>query len=132
MTDYVWCTFQKEGIHRYPEAGTNPELEPVNFLQYPHRHIFHFKVWVQVFHDNRDREFIMEKRWMESLYADKTLQLDFRSCEMIARDLQQQLAKRYAGEHRKIKIEVSEDGENGCLMVWDPTYDLKNYEKATI
>lgn len=24
MTDYVWATFMKEGIHRYPEAGTNP------------------------------------------------------------------------------------------------------------
>lgn len=126
MTDYVWVTFRKEGIHRYPEAGTNPELESVSFLQYPHRHIFHFKVWVQVFHDNRDREFIMEKRWMESLYEDKTLELDFKSCEMIAKDLQAQLAKRYAGEHRKLKIEVSEDGENGCLMIWDPTYDLRS------
>ena len=127
MTDYVWCTFQKEGIHRYPEAATNPELKEVAFLANDHRHIFHFKVWVQVFHDNRDREFIMEKRWMESLYTTGTLQLDHKSCEMIAKDLQVQLAKRYAGEHRKIKIEVSEDGENGCLMIWDPTYDTRDY-----
>jgi hypothetical protein len=125
MTDYVWVTFQKEGIHRYPAAGTDPRLESVSFLQYPHRHMFHFKVWVQVFHDDRDREFIMEKRWMESLYEDKTLELDFKSCEMIAKDLQKQLAERYRGEHRKLKIEVSEDGENGCLMIWDPTYDIK-------
>lgn len=26
-TKYIWVTFSKEGIHRYPEAETNPELK---------------------------------------------------------------------------------------------------------
>ena len=116
MTDFVWVTFRREGIHRYPAAGTNPDLKSVDFLQYPHRHMFHFKVWVQVHHDDRDREFIMEKRFMEDLYGSGTLQLDFKSCEMIARDLAATLTKRYQGENRALRIEVSEDGENGCFM----------------
>jgi len=120
MTDWVWVTFQREGIHKYPAAGTNPELSSVSFLQYPHRHMFHFRVYIQVHHDDRDREFIMEKRWMENLYGSGTLQLDFQSCEMIARGLAAQLQQRYQGENRRLKIEVSEDGENGCLMEFDP------------
>jgi hypothetical protein len=116
MADFVWVTFRREGIHRYPEAGTNPELESVSFLAHPHRHIFHFRVYIEVYHDNRDREFIMEKRWMENLYSDGTLQLDYKSCEMIARDLNTHLAERYKGQNRQVKIEVSEDGENGCFM----------------
>ena len=36
-------TFQKEGIHKYPAALTDPELKGVEFLGYPHRHMFHLK-----------------------------------------------------------------------------------------
>ncbi len=116
MTDWVWVTFQREGIHKYPAALTDPGLESVRFLGFEHRHMFHFRVWIEVHHDDRDREFIMEKRWMEGLYGSGTLQLDYQSCEMIARGLAAQLQQRYAGERRKLMIEVSEDGENGCLM----------------
>ena len=112
----IWVTFQKEGIHKYPAALTDPKLATgdeydVSFLGYPHRHIFHFRVAIEVFHDDRDIEFIQFKRWMEKLYAEKTLQLDFKSCEMISDDLYIEIAKRYPG--RTVEIEVSEDGENG-------------------
>jgi hypothetical protein len=113
----IWVTFRKEGIHKYPAALTDPKLATgdeydVSFLGYPHRHIFHFKVTIEVFHDDRDIEFIQFKRWMEKLYAEKTLQLDFKSCEMISDDLYIEIAKRYPG--RTVEIEVSEDGENGA------------------
>jgi hypothetical protein len=115
----IWCTFRKEGIHRYPDAGTDPNLVSgdeydVSFLQYPHRHIFHFQVYIEVFHDDRDVEFIQFKRWLENLYKQGTLALDYKSCEMIARDLQATIAARYP--KREIWIEVSEDGENGCFI----------------
>ena len=42
------------------------------------------------------------------------LELDWKSCEMIADDLYDQIADRYPG--RTVYIEVSEDGENGCLI----------------
>ena len=109
---YIWVTFQKEGIHRYPEALTNPELEDVKFLGYDHRHIFHFRVDLEVRHDNRDVEFIQMKRWLESLYQTETLKLDYRSCEMMSDDLAVMIKDKYPG--RDLQITVSEDGENGA------------------
>ena len=109
----IWVTFRKEGIHKYPAALTDPNLADVSFLGHPHRHIFHFKVWIEVFHDDRDLEFIQFKRWMEGLYNEGTLQLDFKSCEMISDDLYAQVTAKYPGRH--ITIDVSEDGENGSF-----------------
>lgn len=116
--DMIWVTFRKEGIHRYPAALTDPKLATgdeydVSFLGHPHRHMFHFKVYLEVFHDDRDVEFIQFKRWLENLYNQGTLALDFKSCEMMADDLHGQISSKYTD--RKIWIEVSEDGENGCL-----------------
>jgi hypothetical protein len=117
-TDMIWVTFRKEGIHKYPAALTDPKLatggaDDVSFLGYPHRHIFHFKIYLEVFHDDRDVEFIQFKRWLENLYNQGTLALDYKSCEMIADDLYTQIKATYTD--RKIWIEISEDGENGCL-----------------
>jgi hypothetical protein len=117
-TDMIWVTFRKEGVHRYPAALTDPKLATgdeydVSFLGHPHRHMFHFKVYLEVFHDDRDVEFIQFKRWLENLYNKGTLELDYKSCEMMADDLHGQISSKYTD--RKIWIEVSEDGENGCL-----------------
>jgi len=113
----IWVTFRKEGLHKYPAALDDPKLatgdeQDVSFLGYIHRHIFHFKVELEVFHDDRDVEFIQFKRWLESLYADGTLQLDFKSCEMICDDLADSINNKYP--NRKMTITVSEDGENGA------------------
>ena len=122
----IWVTFSKEGIHKYPAALEDPNLatgdwDDVSFLGYPHRHIFHFKVWLEVFHDDRDVEFIQFKRWMEKLYAQDTLQLDYKSCEMIADDLASEIQAMYPG--RWLKISVAEDNENGCEMEY-PVEDM--------
>lgn len=123
-TALIWVTFQKEGIHRYPAAGTDSRLatggaDDVSFLQYPHRHMFHFKVSISVEHDDRDLEFIQVKRWLISLYDGNVLNLDFKSCEMIARELYVLIADRY-GKHRTVIIDVSEDGENGAVLTFAP------------
>jgi hypothetical protein len=115
----IWVTFQKEGMHKYPAALTDPNLDTgdeydVSFLGYPHRHIFHFKVWISVTHDDRDIEFIQFKRWLLNLYKDATLSLDYKSCEMMSGDLYDVISKKYPG--REIWIEVSEDGENGSFI----------------
>ena len=126
----IWVTFRKEGIHRYPAAATDPNLctageYDVSFLASPHRHIFHFRVSIDVFHNDRDIEFIQFKRWLENLYSSNNnpngavLELDWKSCEMIADDLYIQIADRYPG--RAVEIEVSEDGENGCLISYNLT-----------
>lgn len=119
MKSFIWVTFQKEGIHCYPEAGISPKLKTggwndVSFLASPHRHIFHFRVELEVFHDNRDVEFIQFKRWLEQLYSGGTLDLNYKSCEMIAQDLYGKIAEKCPG--RLCIIEVSEDGENGCRL----------------
>ena len=113
-----WITvrFQKEGIHCYPEALTNPKLEDVSFLGHPHRHMFHFTVSLQVTGDNREVEFIQFKRFLEKQYSEKTLVLDNQSCEMIAHNLIIVIRNEYG--NRSVKAEVSEDGENGALIEW--------------
>jgi hypothetical protein len=115
----IWVTFRKEGMHKYPAALTDPALATgdeydVSFLGYPHRHIFHFKVWISVTHDDRDIEFIQFKRWLENLYKEGTLQLDYKSCEMMSGDLYDAISNKYP--NREIWIEVSEDGENGSFI----------------
>jgi hypothetical protein len=115
----IWVTFRKEGIHKYPAAATDPTLATgdeydVSFLANEHRHIFHFRVWLGVTHNDRDVEFIQFKRWLENLYKDATLSLDYKSCEMMSDDLYAQISQKYPG--REIWIEVSEDGENGSFI----------------
>jgi hypothetical protein len=105
--NFIWVTFQKEGIHCYPDAP-----EGVEFLRHDHRHIFHFRVEIEVFHQDRDIEFILWKRELEGLYTDGALLLNHKSCEMMADDLHSYLTVSYP--NRDIAIEVSEDGENGC------------------
>ena len=124
----IWVTFRKEGIHKYPAAATDPALATgdqydVSFLANPHRHIFHFRVSIDVSHNDRDIEFIQFKRWLESLYSNSILALDYKSCEMMADDLYEQIAHRYP--NRDIHIEVSEDGENGCFMQYLTTTSYK-------
>ena len=117
----IWVTFQKEGIHCYPAAATDPNLATgdyydVSFLGTPHRHIFHFRVWLGVTHNDRDVEFIQFKRWLERLYSSEqgVLSLDYKSCEMMSDDLYAQISARYPD--REVWIEVSEDGENGSFI----------------
>lgn len=118
----IWVTFSREGIHRYPAALEDPKLKTgdeydVSFLGHPHRHIFYFKVYIEVFHDDRDIEFIQFKRWLNNLYGQGELQLDYKSCEMIAEDLYLKINARYPG--REVWIEVSEDNENGTFVKFE-------------
>jgi hypothetical protein len=118
----IWVTFQHEGIHCYPAAGTDPNLKTndeydVSFLASPHRHIFHFKVGIQVFHNDRDIEFIQFKRWLQNQYTNGVLELNHRSCEMICDQLYEVIATRYP--NRDVKITVAEDGENGATIYYN-------------
>lgn len=129
----IWVTFQREGVHCYPAAATDPLLATgdyydVSFLGHPHRHIFHFRISIDVFHNDRDIEFIQFKRWLEQLYSSNqaVLQLDYKSCEMIADDLYVQIANRYP--NRNVTISVSEDNENGCTITYNthqPSLSIK-------
>jgi hypothetical protein len=117
----IFVTFQREGIHCYPAAATDPNLADVSFLASPHRHMFHFNVAIQVFHNDRDLEFIQFKRWLDNLYTG-VLELNRKSCEMISDDLYEQIASRYPD--RDIAITVSEDGENGATIYYNVTKSI--------
>lgn len=122
----IWVTFQKEGIHFYPKASVDKNLatgswDDVSFLGHPHRHIFHFRVEIDVFHNDRDIEFIQFKRWLERLYSEGTLQLNHKSCEMIADDIANEIHNRYP--NRCCIVSVAEDNENGCIKHYEVSND---------
>ena len=76
---------------------------------------------IEVFHDDRDIEFIQFKRWLERLYSndksDGVLVLDYKSCEMICDELAEKINEKYP--NRKLEITVSEDGENGATIQYE-------------
>lgn len=121
---FIFVPFTKEGYHYFPGADKNPlyatgDKYDVSHLGLRHFHYFYFKVYIEVTHENREIEFIQFRRWLESLYDSKTLELDYKSCEMIADDLAQAIWNKYP--NRDLKIEVSEDNINGCFVEysWD-------------
>lgn len=110
----IFVTFEKEGIHKYPAALTDPKLAEVSFLGHPHRHMFKFRVTVEVTHNDRDIEFILLKRELEGLYAGDVMKIDYKSCEMLAEELIEYILHKYP--NRSVTVEVSEDGENGAIL----------------
>jgi len=110
----IWVTFQKAGFHKYPQAATDPLLADVSYLGARHRHLFKFKVSIEIFHNDRELEFHQFLNFCESLYADDdgVLDIDYKSVEMLADDLYTSIASKY--KSRKVRIEISEDGECGC------------------
>jgi len=114
---FIEVTFQKEGIHKYPAALTDPKLSDVSFLGHPHRHMFHFRVRVSVKHNDREIEFILFKRELEALY-NGIYDIDYKSCEMLAEELIEYVNKNYPG--RVVEVNVSEDGENGAVLISKP------------
>jgi PDZ domain-containing secreted protein len=114
---FVYTTFQKEGYHCFPEAGTDPKYVTtdkynVSHLAHRHMHYFNFKVWVEVTHSNRDIEFIQMRRQIEDWYGDEVLTLNGKSVEMMSEDLYEKLSTKYPGV--EIRIDISEEGINGA------------------
>lgn len=115
----VWVTFAFEGIHKYPAAADTEGMEDgmdVSFLAHPHRHMFHFRVGIEIFHNDRDIEFIQFKRFCERQFTagSSAIELNNNSVEMLSDALFDKVAERHP--HRDITIEVSEDLENGCRI----------------
>lgn len=108
MTNYIWVTLEKEHIHNYPDAPME-----VVFLRKKHRHIFKMKVWLEIFHNDRDVEFIMFKNYIMDCLINVPKDIGSTSCEDLADNIHKHIKVKY--KRRKIKIEVSEDGENGII-----------------
>ena len=123
MTNYIWVTTQKEMIHQYPDAP-----EGVEFLKHPHRHLFKFKIYTEVFHDDREIEFILFKRFVDKLINSMDKDLKTKSCEMISNFLYNDINSRYPD--RDVIIEVSEDGENGSRYFYSKENQTINNNKT--
>lgn len=104
-----------EGIHCYPNAP-----EEVAFLRHPHRHRFHVRIDLEVTHSDRDVEFIMFRREIDAMIAERITDMQHRSCEMICEILLEYVTTKYT--QRDCTVEVSEDGENGATIVFKVPY----------
>ena len=109
MKTTITIRLQVEGVHRWAKCPH----EDVKFLRDFHRHIFHVECEKQVFHDDRDVEFIRFKREVAKYLTDKyddgeCLKFNDMSCEMIAKEL--------VSKYDLIKCSVFEDNENGATV----------------
>lgn len=112
MKRSIVVNLQVEGVHSWPGC----DIQEVDYLKHPHRHVFHIRCVRRVKGDDREVEIIMFKRevvtWMYKTYGrcQKTC-IDFsgQSCEMIAETL--------ANQFELATCEVLEDGENGAIVV---------------
>lgn len=96
-----------ECLHHWPEAPY-----PVEYLKYPHRHVFEFTVWVEVVHYNRQVEVIQLKHALSDICkAEFFDDAGAMSCENMASIVSQQLTQ--AG-YRVKRVRVLEDSENGA------------------
>lgn len=128
----IFITTSFEGVHCYPSAPCG-----VEFLATPHRHMFGVRLEVEVYHDDREVEFILLKRsvnhWIESMQDEfGTWQMGAMSCEQVANwlidNVKQELPR---GNERYIKATVDEDGENGAVVEVIPTHEPKNEKYET-
>lgn len=104
-----------EAFHAYENAP-----DEVAFLKNRHRHIFKWEALIEVFHDDRELEFFMVKWALEQKVIPYIkLQSNVGSCEQQAERILEGLVNLY-GAKRGYWVEVSEDGENGGGVIWDP------------
>lgn len=94
------------GLHYWAEAP-----EEVEFLRFPHRHVFHVKVGIPVLHNDREREFFIEQGKLEAALSDHWSNNpdNVGSCEMICEAILNTLT------HVRW-VQVEEDGENGARI----------------
>jgi hypothetical protein len=115
----IFCTFESEHLHHYKDAKyavvPSKGNDSVEFLKYPHRHLFEFRVEYEVVGD-RQVEFILMKHQLKNIVDNWNYDLGGKSCEIMCSDLYYEMIK--LGYEGNIKIEVSEDGENGAICEW--------------
>ena len=90
--------------HHWPDC----DVPGVEYLQYPHRHLFYVTMKWSVSHGNREIEFIDQKKKVDAFilrqYSNQFLGV--KSCEDIALELLQGFNATYCS--------VFEDNENGA------------------
>lgn len=107
------------GVHKWSKCS----ISSVAFLQNSHRHVFHVKTCLPVYHD-RELEFFTVQTEIDYIIGDlygggePYFILGDRSCEMVAKEI----IKSYLKSHPQIdwiRVEVSEDDENSAGVIWE-------------
>jgi len=112
----IFVTFSKAGFHYYPNAANDEQLKDVSYLGNKHRHLFGFKIWIEVFHNDRELEFHQVLNFCESLFTT-VLDINSKSVEMLSDDLFELISNKYP--NRDIHISVSEDNECGAFIEYN-------------
>ena len=105
----VILDFDVEGYHSYPNAP-----KEVEFLSYPHRHIFQIRAGYRVTDSNREREIFIEQDNVKNYLGEVfgvPCQFENMSCEMIAEEILE-----FAQEDGCVWVEVFEDGKGGARV----------------
>jgi len=108
----IWAIIKTrtEGYHWWADAP-----KEVSFLRDKHRHIFFIELWIEQNHNERDVEYIIEKRKLDKfLSSHKIKSGDPMSCEALATEIKAHWE--YSTSGRKIKVGVWEDNENGAFI----------------
>lgn len=115
----IWVTTQFEALHFYKDAPP-----AVDFLKHPHRHVFHVRVEMRVGHMDRDVEFITFKHWLDARCSSIRGKSPFQmSCEMIADEIIQEMRIARRWPMTWVRVDVSEDGENGGSVTYEQNDD---------
>lgn len=85
----------------------------VNFLRNAHRHVFHITSTIEVFHDDRELEFILVQHKINDFLRSQNWSI-CTSCEMFAEAVAKFILETY-GKDRQVEVQVTEDGENGAI-----------------
>lgn len=110
MKRFISIKLQFEATHCW--AGC--DIKEVEYLQHPHRHVFHITVKWPVSHADRQLEFIVQKHKVERFLLSKfqNRQLGGRSCEMLCDEI-------HAEFNDCSFVSVYEDGENGAEVYYE-------------
>lgn len=96
------------GFHSWPDAP-----DEVAFLRNVHRHVFHVLATFNVSHGDRQLEFFIMQRKLNTLLKDFEDQTFNYSCEHIASALLQAFLN---NDYNVVEVTVSEDNENHATI----------------
>lgn len=116
--NYINVRFDLFGMHNWPK----PNIERVDFLKYPHTHVFKFRVKIEVDHTDRDVEFFdVKEKIMSNLIksyekAKLTNCVDFgsSSCEKLATEILDFVQNTL--KINGVEAEVFEDGNDSAVV----------------
>ena len=113
-TKYIVVRTERVGYHRYPLAPSQ-----VQYLNNLHRHKFYFEVVIEVYHNDRELEFLIVQEFinksLDRIFQDSP---DSSSCEMLGERLLKAIKEQYCiDSDRNVKVSVFEDNENGAAII---------------